>query len=224
LSLTVDVEMPAAWPKLAFLVLIHYTEPHGSVFIEPEKEIQAMRPVILSMNISLDGYVANSDGGLQWAFPRFDAELMSLNASELGETDTILMGRKTYEGMAAHWPNLSDPIARIMNAVEKVVFSRTLKDVSWSGARLAKRSLAEEVASLKRAQGKHIGIAGGATLAQGAIAAKLIDEYRLLTHPVALGQGLPLFVEPLQLERLDSAGLHSGVTITRYQPLASDLH
>ena len=182
-----------------------------------------MRPVILSMNISLDGYLASSDGELQWAFPRFDAELMSLNASELGETDTILMGRKAYEGMASHWPNLSDPIAKIMNAVEKVVFSRTLKGVSWSGARLAKRSLAEEVVSLKRVQGKRIGIAGGATLAQGAIAAKLIDEYRLLVHPVALGQGRPLFVEPLQLERVGSTGLHSGVTITSYRPLASDV-
>jgi dihydrofolate reductase len=180
-----------------------------------------MRPVILSMNISLDGYLASSNGGLQWAFLRFDAELMSLNASELGETDTILMGRKTYEGMAAHWPNLSDPIAKIMNAVEKVVFSHTLKEVSWSGARLANQSLAEEVASLKRAKGKRIGIAGGATLAQGAIAAKLIDEYRLLMHPVALGRGQPLFVEPLQLERLDSTGLHSGVTITSYRPLVS---
>ena len=180
-----------------------------------------MRPVVLSMNISLDGYLATRDGGLQWAFPRFDAELMSLNASELGETETILMGRTTYEGMAAHWPNLNDPIAKMMNAVEKVVFSRTLKDVSWSGARLAKRSLAEEIASLKQARGKRIGIAGGAMLAQGAIAAKLIDQYRLLMHPVALGQGLPLFVEPLQLERLDSTGLHSGVTITSYRPLAS---
>jgi dihydrofolate reductase len=181
-----------------------------------------MRPVILSMNISLDGYVASSDGGLQWAFPRFDAELMSLNAYELGETDTILMGRKTYEGMAAHWPNLNDPIAKMMNSVEKVVFSRTLKEVSWSGARLANRSLAEEVAALKQVKGKRIGIAGGAMLAQDAIAAKLIDEYRLLMHPVALGQGLPLFVEPLQLERLESTGLHSGVTITSYRPLASD--
>lgn len=181
-----------------------------------------MRPVILSMNISLDGYLASSDGGLQWAFPRFDAELMSLNASELDETDTILMGRKTYEGMAAHWPNQNDPIAKIMNSAEKVVFSRTLKDVSWSGARLAKRPLAEEVASLKQAKGKRIGIAGGATLAQCAIAAKLIDEYRLLLHPVALGQGLPLFVEPLQLEQLDSTHLHSGVTITNYQPRESN--
>jgi len=181
-----------------------------------------MRPAILSMHISLDGYVAAGDGGLQWAFPRFDGELMSLNASELRETGTILMGRKTYERMAAHWPNLSDPIAKIMNAVEKVVFSHTLKDVSWSGARLAKRSLAAEVASLKRAQGKSIGIAGGAALAQAAIAAKIIDEYRLLMHPVALGQGLPLFVESLQLERIDSTGLHSGVTITTYRPLASD--
>lgn len=181
-----------------------------------------MRPVILSMNISLDGYLASSDGGLQWAFPRFDAELMSLNASELGKTDTILMGRKTYEGMAAHWPNLNDPIAKIMNSIEKVVFSRTLKDVPWSGARLANSSLTEEVASLKQAKGKRIGIAGGAGFAQAAIAANFIDEYRLLMHPVALGQGLPLFVESLQLERIDSTDLHSGVTITTYRPLASD--
>lgn len=180
-----------------------------------------MRPVILSMNISLDGYVADRDGGLQWAFPRFDGELMSLNASELLQTDTILMGRKTYEEMAGHWPNLNDPIAKIMNAIEKVVFSRTLKSVSWSGARLAERSLAEEVASLKREQGKHIGIAGGATFARKAIAASLIDEYRLVTHPIALGQGLPLFAGPLQLERLNSNSLPSGVTIFTYSPLAT---
>lgn len=180
-----------------------------------------MISVILSMNISLDGYVADCDGGLEWAFPRFDGELMSRNAAELLETDIILMGRKTYEGMAAHWPNLKDPIAEIMNAIDKVVFSRTLKDVSWSGARLAERPLAEEVASLKKTQGKRIGIAGGATFAQNAIAANLIDEFRLLTHPVALGQGLPLFAGPLQLEKLNSDGLASGVTVFTYRPLAT---
>lgn len=181
-----------------------------------------MRAVILSMNISLDGYVASGDGGLQWAFPRFDAELMSLNAAELRETDTILMGRRTYEGMAAHWPNQSDPIAKIMNAVEKVVFSRTLEEVSWRGARLAKRSLTDEIAFLKQAQGKSIGIAGGAALAQAVVAAGLIDVYRLLIHPLALGQGLPLFAEAVQLERTASTALHSGVTITTFKPLAPD--
>lgn len=108
-----------------------------------------MRTVVLSMNTSLDGYIASRNGGLEWAFSRFDPEIMSLNAVELRELDTILMGRKTYEGMVAHWPNLNDSVAQIMNSVDKVVFSHTLKDVLWSGARLAKCSVAEEIAELK---------------------------------------------------------------------------
>lgn len=180
-----------------------------------------MRPVILSMQVTLDGYVANTHGGLEWAFPRFDPELLSMNAAELQETDTILMGRRTYETMAAHWPTQDNPIARIMNSVEKVVFSHKLTAVSWSNTRIAKRPLAAEVAELKRAQGKHIGIAGGAQFAQAAIEARLVDEYRFLQHPVAIGQGMPLFAAPLDLDRTSSKTLASGVTLSTFRPIVS---
>lgn len=176
-----------------------------------------MRKVVLGMNVSLDGYVATSDGGLDWAFANFDDELFASAMESLSQIDTGLIGRVNYGEQAAAWPNREGPMADIMNNMNKVVFSKTLTQVEWKNSRLATGTPAEEIARLRQEPGKAIGVAGGARLAQSLSQQGLIDEYRLTVHPVALGSGKPLFVAPITLKLLSSRALASGVLVLTYQ-------
>jgi dihydrofolate reductase len=161
-----------------------------------------MSKVVLGMNVTLDGYVARTNGELDWMFPNIDAERTKSIVDGLREIDVFLMGRVTYEGMAGHWPTADDEIAPLMNSATKIVFSRTLSHVDWENCRLAKRDPAAEIAELKQRQGKTIAVAGGARLAQSLSKQRLIDEYNLTIHPVVLGTGLPLFTDPINLKLL----------------------
>jgi dihydrofolate reductase len=176
------------------------------------------RKVALGMQVSLDGYVATSDGGLDWAFGNFDDELNASVLEILSRLDAILLGRANYEEQAATWPNSEGPFADVMNKVEKIVFSKTLDKVEWSNSRLATSSPAEEIAQLKNQPGRDIGVAGGARFAQYLSKESLIDEYRLAIHPVALGSGMPLFADPINLELLSSKTFATGVVINTYKP------
>ena len=98
-----------------------------------------MRTVTLGMNVSLDGYVATDDGGLDWVFPNFSPELMASTQQLLGGLETMLMGRKNYEGQAETWANAEGPIAEVMNSVHKVVFSTTLTQAEWKIGRASCR-------------------------------------------------------------------------------------
>jgi dihydrofolate reductase len=176
-----------------------------------------VRKVALGMNVSLDGYVATLDGNLDWAFANFDAELGASTIEMLSQLDTILLGSNNYEEQAAAWPNREGPLADIMNAMGKVVFSKTLDKVEWVNSRLATGSPAEEIALLKQQPGKTIGVAGGARFAQSLSKQGLIDEYRLTVHPVVLGSGMPLFVAPLTLKLLHTRTFATGVVVLTYQ-------
>jgi dihydrofolate reductase len=175
-----------------------------------------MRKVVLGMNITLDGYAAGPGGELDWMFPGIDEELNTAIVKALSEIDTFLMGRITYEGMASHWPNADDQIARLMNAAEKVVFSTELLSVDWERSRLATSNLVEEIARLKQQPGQTIGIAGGPQFAQAVIEARLIDEYRLTIHPVVLTDGKPLFNEPQRLKLTDAQQFNTGAVVHTY--------
>lgn len=131
--------------------------------------------------------------------------------------DTGLIGRVNYLEQAASWPNQQGPLADVMNNMTKVVFSKTLKKLEWQNSRLATGSPAEEIARLKQQPGKDIGVAGGASFAQSLSKQCLIDEYRLTVHPVALGKGLPIFVEPTKLKLVNSKPLSNGVIVLTYQ-------
>lgn len=178
-----------------------------------------MRKVVLGMNLTLDGYVAGPDGELDWMFPNIDEELNRSIIGSLGEIDTFVMGRNTYLGMAAHWPNANDPIASLMNAASKLVFSATLTTVDWQNSSLARAEPAEELDRLKRQQGKNIGVAGGAAFAQYVSGHGLVDEYRLTIHPVVLGDGKRLFADPLTLNLIDSETFDTGAVIHTYRPV-----
>lgn len=176
-----------------------------------------MRKVVLLMSVSLDGFVARPDGDLSWLFPNIDAEAMAWTVESIGQTDTQIMGRVAYEEQAQYWPTSTDELAPLINGATKVVFSSTLQTVEWENSRLATGSLQDEVAQLRQQDGKNIFVPGGARIAQSMSKLGLIDEYRLIVHPVVLGSGMPLFADPVELKLLDSRTFGSGAIAVTYE-------
>ncbi|GIG22116.1 riboflavin biosynthesis protein RibD [Cellulomonas chitinilytica] len=177
-----------------------------------------MRTLTLGMNVSLDGFVATPEDGLDWMFPNFSDELMADTQTLLSGFGTILMGRVNYEGQAATWPHQQGPLADIMNAVEKVVFSTTLQTADWQNTRVHAEDPAVEIARLKALDGPTLGASGGATFARYLTSHGLVDEYRLTVHPVFLGSGKPIFAERTALEPLTSTDYPNGVVVRTFRP------
>ena len=135
------------------------------------------------------------------------------------------MGRVTYEQMAAHWPTGTDEYAAFMNDLPKVVFSKSLSAAEWARSRIASDDAPAEIAALKRDSEGEIMVHGGATFVQALSRLGLIDEYRLVITPVALGDGLPMFKDltrPLRLELEESTSFPDGTVISVYQPIRTD--
>jgi dihydrofolate reductase len=131
------------------------------------------------------------------------------------------MGRVTYEQMAAVWPSSSSEYAAPMNEIPKIVFSKTLQTADWPESRIARGDLAEEIAQIKREPGNDVIAHGGASFARSLCRLGLIDEYRLVIHPAALGSGLPLFSElqsPLFLELAEAHRFDTGAVLHVYRP------
>src|SRR5215470_6818221 len=179
-----------------------------------------MRGVTLHMGMSLDGYVASDREHPGVAVPE-DAELVRWKTDRLAKAGAHLMGRTTYQEMAAYWPRSTEPYAAPMNDIPKIVFSRTLTEASWRTTRIARGDLAAEIAALKQEPGGDVIAHGGASFA-GALAARgLIDEYCLVIQPVAVGGGQALFAElsaPLRLELVDARSFTCGVVVHVYRP------
>jgi dihydrofolate reductase len=186
-----------------------------------------MSKLVLSMGVSLDGLVARPGrhGAGNWGLPPDDPALKARKLEWFRDTSLHLMGRATYEEMAAFWPTSDDEYAAPMNDIPKVVFSRTLEQADWPETRIARRDLAAEIADLKREPGKEMIAWGGAAFAQSLSRLGLVDEYRLIHQPVALGDGLPLFKgldAPLVLELVDTETFSTGATLSIYRPAPSN--
>jgi dihydrofolate reductase len=182
-----------------------------------------MRKLVLSMGVSLDGLVARPGrmGAGGWGLPPEDPALKERKLGWMDDVSLHLMGRNTYEEMAEAWPVSDDAYAAPMNEIPKVVFSRTLKRAEWAESRIARGDLTEEIAELKRESGKDMLAWGGAAFAQSLTRLGLVDEYRLILQPVALGQGLPLFKDltaPLRLELVDARTYNTGAALHVYRP------
>lgn len=180
-----------------------------------------MRPVVVQMGVTLDGFVHGAAGYEDWGLPPEDDEVVTWKAASLREAGTQIMGRVTYEAMASVWPTASGVYADLMNKIPKVVFSKTLTSVDWPESRIAGGDLAEDVDRLKREPGGVILAHGGATFIDALIRDGLIDEYRLVIHPVAIGHGTGLFSalqEPLRLNLIEARTFASGTAIHRYEP------
>jgi dihydrofolate reductase len=144
--------------------------------------------------MSLDGYF---EGREPWDLGFHETvwgdELHAFSLEQGNEIGTVLFGRRTYEGMAAHWTKATGDVADMMNAIEKAVATRTLGEATWNNTRLLKGDAVEAVRGLKAEDGKDIFVFGSADLLASLLAAGLVDEYRLCLAPVVLGSGNPLF-------------------------------
>jgi dihydrofolate reductase len=181
-----------------------------------------MRRLVLQMGVTVDGYVAGPGGEGDWGLPAEHPDVRAWKVASLRKTGTHIMGRVTYEQMAAHWPAASGEYATSMNNLPKVVFSKTLPTAEWAGSRVARGDLAAEIAALKSESGGEIMVHGGAAFVQALSRHGLIDEYRLVILPVALGNGLPLFrdlAKPLRVELTEAKSFPDGTAIHVYQPI-----
>jgi dihydrofolate reductase len=188
-----------------------------------------MRNVVLWIGMSLDGFTSGANEQLDWLVPHATRPQAWPIFRRLRERcDTVLVGRVNYEGYLGYWPKVKDDpgasrndveISRWLDDVPKVVFSHTLREVTWN-ARLAKRSAAEEVAALKRAPGKAMLIQNSTRLAQSLLAADLVDELQILVAPVVLGAGRALFSglpRRIDLGAHEVAPFDDGTVFVRYE-------
>ncbi|MDQ6681997.1 MAG: dihydrofolate reductase family protein [Chloroflexota bacterium] len=183
-----------------------------------------MGKLVYSMNVSLDGYVETPDHGLEWA--NVDEQLHAWFNDRAREADAFLYGRRLYETMAAYWPTPeSDPsateamldFARIWKETPKVVFSSTLDRVDWH-SRLVRGDVGDELDRLRAEFEGELDL-GGPTLASAFIRRGLVDEYRLLVHPVVLGAGTPFFPTletPIRMRLTGRRAFDSGVILLAY--------
>ena len=183
-----------------------------------------MGKLIYSLNVSLDGYVETPDHSLEWAI--VDDELHTWFNDQARQLDASLYGRRMYELMAGYWstaeadPSATAPMrdfARIWNSLPKMVFSSTLTSVEWN-SRLLRGDVGEELARLRTEFDGDMDV-GGATLASAFIRRGLVDEYRLLVHPVILGAGTPFFPDleaPIGLRLMETRTFSSGVLYLGY--------
>jgi dihydrofolate reductase len=190
-----------------------------------------MRKVVVTQFMTLDG-VMEDPGGAEdfahggWSFKFSDPEGMRFKLDEVHEFDALLLGRVTYEGFAAAWPQRRDEagFADKMNAMKKYVVSTTLDAADWQNSELVARDgdVAGAVAELKRGDGGDMLVAGSQRLVRTLAAADLIDEYRLMVHPIAFGTGKRLFEgleSPVTLRLARSQVLDSGSLILIYEPV-----
>ena len=187
-----------------------------------------MRKVIVSMNVTLDGFMAGSNSELDWHFKSWTKEMADLLYEQLSEADTILLGRVTYNAMAAYWPlkarDLSFPrediaFADLMNNYTKLVFSKTNSISKWNNSRRLQGEPAAEIEKLKQQPGKDLIIYGSGKIVNVLTKSKLIDEYRLWVHPVLLGKGQPLFNDlnkDFRMKLFKTKTFGSGVVVLYY--------
>lgn len=178
-----------------------------------------MRDVIMWNMVTVDGLFKGPNDEIDWFV--FDDELESYILETQKEADTLLFGRKTYEGMASYWPQAEGQIADFMNSVPKVVFSRTLNEATWNNTTLIRDNAPEEVMKLKQQPGGDIFLFGSADFAATLIEHNLIDEYQLGINPLVLGAGVPLFKgrqQRLPMTLVETRPLASGLVILHYRP------
>ena len=183
-----------------------------------------MRKLIASFFISLDGVVESPD---KWHSPYFNDEMGAAVGEAIAASDSLLLGRRGWQEFAAYWPHQepeSSPFVSIMNDTPKFVASTTLEKVDeWQNSTLLEGDLAEAVNELKAQPGKNIGMSGSATLVRSLLGAGVLDELRLLVHPLVVGMGAKLFPDgatPTNLELVDSRTFSTGVLDLTYRPVA----
>jgi dihydrofolate reductase len=183
-----------------------------------------MGKLIVSMWVTLDGFIAGPNNEMDWVIPLGDYQ-----SDLVGTADTLLLGRVTYESFAGSWPFVPDnpdapeelkEYARTVNSLRKVVYSKSLNEVTWHNSTLKREIAAADIVALKEQAAKNIVIYGSASIVQALTNLGLIDQYQLLVIPVILGGGRPLFAnikERVNLKLVTTKTDPSGVVILYYQ-------
>ena len=180
-----------------------------------------MRKVIVSTYMTLDGRV---DEIRDWALPYNDAAAVKYHTDLLMNSDGLLLGRKTCEIFAAIWPSLSGqfPYVDKMNTMAKYVMSTTLTDLAWENSHPIVGDVAEGVAKLKQQPGQNLVLYGCHDLMHSLLEADLIDQYRILVHPVLLAKGRSFLQDGaarVNLDLVDTTVMSGGVAVLTYQPV-----
>jgi dihydrofolate reductase len=196
------------------------------------------RKIVVFDRISADGYFSAADGALDWVVP--DADLDKGAAGKLGDSDTMLFGRRTYDMFESFWPHvLKDPatapdphnpgrhtpemrsLAEWINAAKKIVFSTTRREVSWTNSELRREIVPREIEALKAQPGKTIMLFGSGSVVSRLSELGVIDEYQLVVCPVLLGGGRSLvsgMAGRMSLELLEARPFPSGNVMLRFAP------
>jgi len=191
-----------------------------------------MRKLIVSTFLTLDG-VMQAPGGPEedpsggfalggWSVNYWDEQMGQIMGKAMSTPFHLVLGRKTYEIFAAHWPHATDdPGAKPLNEAAKYVASRTLRSLDWSNSVLIEGEVGEGIAALKQQDGPELQVHGSANLIQTLLRHNLVDEYRLWTFPLLMGPGKRLFSDgtiPAGLKLVDSKVSTTGVVIATYEP------
>jgi dihydrofolate reductase len=192
------------------------------------KEKTIMRKLKLQVQISVDGYIAGTNGEMDWLVWDWDEGLKNY-VNELTEpVDCIVLGRKLAQGFIPYWAgvaaNPDDPqwsAGKKFTATKKVVFTKTLDTSEWHNTVLAKGDLTDEITNLKKQDGQDIIAYGGAAFVSALIKHGLIDEYHLFINPTAIGCGMTIFNEldhKLNLRLVKSTSFACGIVVLNYEP------
>jgi dihydrofolate reductase len=185
-----------------------------------------MGRIVVTEFVSLDGVMEAPGGGEDYRHGGWTFEIErgeegdKFKLDETMASETLLLGRRTYEGFAAAWPSRDGEFADKFNSMPKYVVSSTLKDPEWNNTTVLDGELADEVAKLKEQQDGDIVVHGSAQLVQGLLENDLVDELRLMVFPVVLGSGKGLFGETSDKKSLklrDSKIVGDGVAILVYE-------
>ncbi len=184
-----------------------------------------MGKIIVFNLTTLDGYFEGPNREIDWH--HVDDEFNEFAIEQLNTVDTLLFGRVTYELMASYWPTPTaikdDPIvAKKMNSLPKIVFSKTLSHADWQNTSLITDNFVEAISKLKKRPGKDMFIFGSSDLAVSFIPHGLIDEYRIMVNPVFLGEGKPLLrgiQNRVELKLIKTKSFKSGNVLIYYEPL-----
>jgi dihydrofolate reductase len=182
-----------------------------------------MRKVVVSEYVTVDGVFEDLD---RWHFDFWHDEIAKYKSDELLASGGLLMGRVTYEVFASTWPDMTDEegFADRMNSLPKYVASTTLEDATWNNTTVIRENVPEAIADLKQEEGQSLLLGGSAQLANALLRHRLVDELRLLVHPVVFGKGRRLFDEGLDSNKLKLSGtttFATGVVALHYEPASA---
>lgn len=179
-----------------------------------------MRKLVVTEFLSLDGVMENP----MWSFPYWNDEIAAFKGEETSANEPLLLGRVTYEGFAAAWPQRTDEASGgvYFNGTRKYVVSTTLQEpLAWNNSVLLKGNVVDEVTKLKQEDGPAIVVHGSGRLIQTLMQHDLVDTYRILVYPLVLGKGQRLFEEgaATKLNLVESRSFSSGVVGLIYEPV-----